>query len=304
MMRITEICRSDSVVHFRLEGRLTERVLAELRAALDAVASGEPSLLLDLRGVSFATAGGVETLLDLQGRGAVLMGCSGFLCEMLQRAARAVPSADVAGRALVDRIRGGERAAFTEVVEIHGGRLLAAARRLLRDEDEARDALQDGLLSAFKSIDTFSGEAQLSTWLHRIVVNAALMRLRRRKRRGEQPIDELLPRFVDDGHWEVDPSRSALPSDELVERDQTRRLVRRCIDRLPDAYRTVLLLRDIEDLDTEETAAVLGDTSNAVKVRLHRARQALRTLIERELQEGKPAGVRRIEETEMGDANR
>jgi RNA polymerase sigma-70 factor (ECF subfamily) len=179
-----------------------------------------------------------------------------------------------------------DEAALAAIIQSHGDRLLATARRLLRDEEEALDAVQDAFLSAFKAIGSFHGEAQLSTWLHRIVVNAALMRRRKARRRGEQSIDDLLPRFEEDGHFAESPSQAVMPSDEALESKQTRALVRRCIDRLPEAYRTVLLLRDIEDLDTDETAQVLGVTANAVKVRLHRARQALRSLIVNEQPQG------------------
>jgi RNA polymerase sigma-70 factor (ECF subfamily) len=93
-----------------------------------------------------------------------------------------------------------------------------------------------------------------------------------------------------DGHDENHINARGCSSEQLLQRQETRVLVRRCIDRLPDTYRTVLLLRDIEELDTEETADLLGITSNAVKIRLHRARQALRTLLERELL-GETAGA-------------
>ena len=185
--------------------------------------------------------------------------------------------------ALVAALRRGEEAAFATVVRMHGGRLLAVARRLLRDEDDARDALQDALLSAFRGIDGFHEGARLSTWLHRIVVNAALMKLRARKRRPEDPIEGLLPQFLEDGHRAMaagDDSPWTEPAETLLQRREARALVRSAIDRLPEGYRTVLLLRDIEGLSTEETARSLEMTPNAVKVRLHRARQALRTLLD------------------------
>jgi RNA polymerase sigma-70 factor (ECF subfamily) len=187
---------------------------------------------------------------------------------------------------LLARLQSGDESAFTELVERNTGRLLAVARRLLRDEDEAGDAVQDAFLSAFKSLRTFNGQAKLSTWLHRITVNAALMRLRTRKHRAEECIDDLLPRFDEEGHRVEETGRAAASSDELLERYETRQVVRRYIDRLPEAARTVLLLRDIEDLDTGEAAELLGISANAVKIRLHRARQALRTLIEQGLARG------------------
>src|SRR5690349_6747188 len=102
--------------------------------------------------------------------------------------------------ALVSALRAGDAAAFEQVVRQYGPRLLAVARQILGNEDDAQDALQHALLTAVRSIGSFEGKSRLSTWLHRVVVNAALMRLRSRKRKREQPIDELLPQFIADGH--------------------------------------------------------------------------------------------------------
>jgi RNA polymerase sigma-70 factor (ECF subfamily) len=181
--------------------------------------------------------------------------------------------------ALVAQLRAGDQQAFEQVVRSYGGRLLAVARRIVGSEEDARDAVQDAFLNAFRSLDRFEGNAKLSTWLHRIVVNAALMKLRTRKRKPEQSIETLLPGFLEDGHHEERFKSWDEPIDQLMERAENRELVRKQIDALPEGYRTVLVLRDIEGLDTEETANVLGLTVNATKIRLHRARQALRTLL-------------------------
>ena len=188
--------------------------------------------------------------------------------------------------ALTGRLRAGDPDAFETLVRAYGGRLLAVSQRILRNEEEARDAVQDGLLSAFRSIARFEGGSLLSTWLHRIVVNASLMRLRSRKRAAEESIEDLLPGFLEDGHQARPATVWKETSETVLQRDETRALVRSCIDRLPEAYRTVLMLRDIEELDTKETARILGITPNAAKVRLHRARQALRTLLDPHLKAG------------------
>jgi RNA polymerase sigma-70 factor (ECF subfamily) len=180
---------------------------------------------------------------------------------------------------LIAQLRAGDEAAFEQVVRAYGGRLLAVARRIVGTEEDARDVVQDAFLNAFRSLDRFEGNAKLSTWLHRIVVNAALMKLRTRKRKPEQSIETLLPAFLDDGHHEERFQSWDEPVDKLMERAENRELVRKQIDALPEGYRTVLVLRDIEGLDTEETAKVLGLSVNAAKIRLHRARQALRTLL-------------------------
>lgn len=168
---------------------------------------------------------------------------------------------------------------FEDLVRQHGGRLLAVIRRLLAHEEDAREALQDAFLAAFKSLEQFDGRSQFSTWLHRIAVNSALQKLRTRKRKPCRTIDELLPTFLEDGH-QTRPAQAWHGTDELaIERQETRQIIQRAIAELPDAYRTVLVLRDIEGLDTDETAAQLGVAVGVVKTRLHRARQALRTLL-------------------------
>lgn len=181
---------------------------------------------------------------------------------------------------LVQRLKAGEEAAFEEILHEHTGRMLSVARKYLPEESDAEDVVQEAFLSAFKSIASFAGTAQLGTWLHRITVNACLMKLRTRRRRPEQSADALLPEFLEDGH-QRNPSRQWKPLRAGgIEQAEAIRLVRENIAELPDQYREVLLLRDFEGLDTEEAGIVLGITSNAVKTRLHRARQALRSLLD------------------------
>ncbi len=160
-----------------------------------------------------------------------------------------------------------------------GGAMLAVARRLLRDEEAARDVVQEAFTSAFRSIHAFREASRLSTWLHRIVVNAALMHLRRTGRRPEAPIDDLLPTFDETGHHRNAVEPYPITAEAALIEKETRARVRTCIDRLPTTYRTVLMLRDIEELSTAEAAKLLDISENAVKIRLHRARQALATLL-------------------------
>ncbi|PYR40568.1 MAG: RNA polymerase subunit sigma-24 [Acidobacteria bacterium] len=184
--------------------------------------------------------------------------------------------------ALIARLRAGDADAFEELVRTYGGRLLAVARRFVRNESDAQDITQAAYLSAFRALPQFEGGCQLSTWLHRIVVNTALMKLRTRRRKPEESIEELLPAFLEDGHHVEQFSDWATPADALLERKETRATVRACIAQLPDNYREVLMLRDIEELPTQEVAQLLNLTPTAVKVRLHRARQALSTLLRKE----------------------
>lgn len=180
---------------------------------------------------------------------------------------------------LLAALRAGQEVAFETLVRTHSGQMLSVCRRILRNEEEAKDAVQEAFVSAFRGIQTFAGTARLGTWLHRIAVNASLMKLRSRKRRPEESIDDLLPGFQEDGHARIQPRDWSPSAPQLVETRETREFVRGCIDQLPETYRVVLLLRDIEELDTAEAADVLGVSDGVVKVRLHRARHALRTLL-------------------------
>jgi len=183
---------------------------------------------------------------------------------------------------LLAGLRAGDEQAFETLVRIYGGRMLAVARRFFRHDEDAQDVVQSAYLNAFRSVGQFEGQCLIGTWLHRIVVNTALMKLRARRRRPEASIDDLLPTFQEDGHHVEQFAEWCAPADELMERAQTRAIVHACIERLPDNYREVLILRDIEELSTEESARALSMTPTAVKVRLHRARQALSTLLRRE----------------------
>lgn len=185
-------------------------------------------------------------------------------------------------KALLAGLRAGDEGAFETMVRVFGGRLLAVARRFTGNDEDARDVVQAAYLSAFRGLNEFEGACQLSTWLHRIAVNTALMHLRSRRRRPEDSIDLLLPAFQQDGHHVEQFSDWGAPADQLLEQRETRATVRACIEQLPDNYRTVLILRDIDELSTQEVAEMLMMTPTAVKVRLHRARQALSTLLRKE----------------------
>jgi RNA polymerase sigma-70 factor (ECF subfamily) len=180
---------------------------------------------------------------------------------------------------LVLRLKRRDATAFAELVNAYGPRLMTVARRILQCEQESCDAVQDAFLSAFQSFDSFRGDAALGTWLHRIVANACLMRLRSRRRWLVLDVERLSPRFDlqrRQSRWHAQ-SRQAAP-DHLCD-DEMRRQVRACIDRLPANYREILILRDLEELDTSETAELLGVSESLVKTRLHRGRLALRNLL-------------------------
>lgn len=200
----------------------------------------------------------------------------------------AAADAAAADAILLARLRAGDSSAYDDLVRAYSPRMLAVTRRMLNSEDDAKDAVQDAFLSAFRGLANFEGGALLSTWLHRIAVNAALMKLRTRKRKPERSIETLLPVYLEDGHHAENFQEWNLPADKAMMRAEQRAVVRQCIGELPDNYRTVLILRDIEELDTDEVAERLGVTPNAVKIRLHRARQALRTLLDPHFRSPRP----------------
>jgi RNA polymerase sigma-70 factor (ECF subfamily) len=181
---------------------------------------------------------------------------------------------------LLARLKAGDPQAFESIVRAHGPRMLAVARRILGREQDAQDAVQEAFFSAHRSIDRFEGDCRIATWLYRIAVNAALMRRRAASRRPERSIEELLPTFQPDGHQVRSSSPWREPADVLLARKETAEFVRRKIEDLPENYRIVLILRDIEEIETEETARLLRLSPAAVKTRLHRARQALRELLD------------------------
>jgi RNA polymerase sigma-70 factor, ECF subfamily len=182
-------------------------------------------------------------------------------------------------RELIAGLRNGDEACYERLVTTYGGRMLAVARRIVRNEEDARDCVQEAFLQAFRSIKKFEQRSSLASWLHRIVVNAALMKMRSRARRPEDSLEDLMPQFDEHG-FRIEPADElSVPVETLLEQRQTKEFVRRAIDQLPDDYRNVLIARDIEGYDTEETAALLGITPGAVKVRLHRARAALKSLL-------------------------
>ena len=160
------------------------------------------------------------------------------------------------------------------------GWMLALSKRILRDPDLAEDAVQNAFASVFSNIDGFAQRSALRTWVHRIVVNEALMILRKQRRLREDPIDPLLPVFDKNGCRIEDKWATVQTPEAILQSVQSAARVVEMIDRLPDIYRIVLLLRDIEELSTAEVAKMLELSEANVKVRLHRARAALKKLLE------------------------
>ncbi|GAO02214.1 RNA polymerase sigma factor [Anaeromyxobacter sp. PSR-1] len=187
---------------------------------------------------------------------------------------RGVPAGAPSDPDVVARVLDGDVALFEVLMRRHNPRLYRAIRSVLRNEAEVEDAMQQAYLQAYAHLGDFQGHAAFSTWLVRIGVNEALMRLRGRDRLVPLPDEREDGGIGGEGERVADPS----PEDEAATRE-ARVLLEQAVDRLPVHLRTVYVLREIEQLSTAEVAAALDLGEEAVKVRLHRARLALRGLI-------------------------
>jgi RNA polymerase sigma-70 factor, ECF subfamily len=184
-------------------------------------------------------------------------------------------------RELVERAQRGDGGAFAMLVERHQRQLYRLALRMTGSEADAQEVLQEAFLNAYQKLPLFRGEAQFSSWLYRIAANSALMRLRRKRRApdalADQPLELQGPRFSAEGF--LDPSPRGDWSQRADEKMMDRELgsaIDQAVAGLPDDYRTVFLLKDVDGLSNEDIAGALDLTVPAVKSRLHRARLALR----------------------------
>jgi RNA polymerase sigma-70 factor (ECF subfamily) len=178
--------------------------------------------------------------------------------------------------ALISDLRRGSHAAAATVVQRHNRGLWRIARGILGNDADAEEAVQDAYLRAFSSLDTFRGEARLGTWLARIVVNEALRRLERRR-----PTTDLA-----DVAWQLMPGHAGCatmaPSagpEHAAARSEIQRILEQAVDALPPDFRAVFMMRVIEQMSVEETAALLGVPAATVKTRLHRANERLRVAL-------------------------
>ena len=183
---------------------------------------------------------------------------------------------------LVAHVQRGNANAFAVLMRRYNRRLYRTARAILKDDAAAEDAVQDGYIAAYRHIREFRGDAQIATWLTRIVVNQALQALRKTRREQvvvlfDEPPEE---RNRDD---DVAESLSPGPPENAMLRAEMRRLIERKIDALPEGYRTVFMLREVEDMSVEETATALGIPAATVRSRLFRAKARLREALAQEL---------------------
>ena len=184
---------------------------------------------------------------------------------------------------LLERIGRGDQAAFEGVMRKYNGKLFRVARAILKDDTDAEDVLQDAYLDAYRHLGDFRGDSELSTWLTRIVVNHALMRLRREKRRSSiVPFQSMTAPDGETPETQVPDNRSESPSAGAI-RAETRRILERRIDELPHSFRTVFVMREVEDMSMEEIAECLSISSATVRTRLFRARALLREALARDI---------------------
>lgn len=181
--------------------------------------------------------------------------------------------------ALVERARHGDAQAFTALVHKYERKIYRLAKHITQNDEDAEDVLQETFLKAYSNLDTFQGQSKFYTWLVRIAVNEALMKLRKRKSDRTVSLDEpqdtgeeTVAREI--AVWEGDP-------EQRYSQEELREILERAIDSLKPSFRTVFVLRDIEELSTEETAESLGISVPAVKSRLLRARLQLREKLTR-----------------------
>lgn len=182
---------------------------------------------------------------------------------------------------LVRLAQAGERDAFRVIMQRGNQRLFRIARSVVRDDAEAEDVVQEAYARAFAAIGGFRGEAGVMTWLTRITLNEARSRLRRR--RPTVGLDQLEAAQNKGADVILFPAAMAANPEEGAARSQIRRLIERAVDELPEAFRVVFIMREIEECTIEETAASLDLKPETVKTRLHRARRLLRTALEEEL---------------------
>ena len=185
------------------------------------------------------------------------------------------PTAALTDEEVVARVRNGEVSLFEVLMRRYNQRLYRVARAILADDSEAEDVMQDAYVRAFSHLDQFAGRARFSTWLTRIAVYEALARARRQRRTVEIDAMDQNKKQTLTGLRSAERS----PEQQVID-ENLKALLESAIERLSEPHRAVVVLRDIESLSTAETAACLGVSESVVKTRLHRARQALRSLLD------------------------
>ena len=191
---------------------------------------------------------------------------------------------------LIERLRAQDPSVLEILMERYSPRIYRVAFGITRSHGDAEEVVQDVFVTLFRKIDSFEGRAALGTWLYRVAANAALIKRRGKRAEVEVHLEDYLPTFKADGHREGDRTMlladwSGTPERELLS-GEAREILEEGLALVPDHYRAILVLRDVEELSNEEVAEALGESVASVKSRLHRARMALREVLTRRLGPG------------------
>jgi len=297
MLRITKTFEDDLTITLRLDGKIIATTVPDLEElCLRYRGSPNKSVSLDFSGVTFIDNDALKTLKKIKTKGVAMVNGSPFVETLLNGQSPTPKAAEtpLAGleeaadldarsngklkeRLLVDRLRAGDAEAFDAVFHQHVNQVYRQALRLLGNEADAEDVVQEVFLAVHNKAKTFRGQAEFSTWLYRLTVNTALSRLRRQKRSKEVLYDDYLPKFQKDGHHLVRPVVDW--SNDIDERSANRELqqiLTQALNQLKPVDKAVVVMSDLEGFSDREIANTLGLSVAAVKTRLHRARLFLR----------------------------
>jgi RNA polymerase sigma-70 factor, ECF subfamily len=307
VLRISVTSDSEVSIHFQLEGKLIGPWVEELRQLSDTALLRNKTITLDLKKLWFTDLEGAGLLRDLHQRQVSQINCSQFIAQQLlsvhqptieeeaptmtTTSEKALPvenqtwSGNVRGAnvtktnsgesCLIGRVLNGESECFYELVRPYERAIFLAALSLVRNEADAEDIVQEAVLKAFKGLHSFRQEAKFSTWLIQITLNEAKMRLRKDRRHLYESLDggqcsedgDYVPKDLAD--WREIPS-------EALEQKELREALIKAVNSLPEKYRTVFVLRDVQKLSIAETVQALGISEASVKTRLSRARLKMR----------------------------
>ncbi len=177
---------------------------------------------------------------------------------------------------LVRDLKAGKLEAFDQIVEIYQRKIYALAFNMTRNQMDAQDVVQEVLLSIYRKIDTFQGKSAFSSWVYRITLNASYMKLRNRKKEQYVSLDEFMPAFNNAGFQSEKITDWSENTESLLFSNETKGIIEKAVDQLPEKEKVVFILRDVDGLSTEKVGEILELTIPAVKSRLHRARLFLR----------------------------
>ena len=180
---------------------------------------------------------------------------------------------------VVNQFKAGDALAFEEIISRYESKVMSLALRFTRNQEDAEEVMQDVFTTVFRKIDGFRGQSAFSSWLYRIVVNAAFMKLRKRKQNQTVPMDDLSPAIK---QFCVDrDALSGAYSQNIAVSHEMQAVIQQAVNRLPDQYKAVFVLRDVDGLSNQETGEILNLSIPAVKSRLHRSRIMLRKKLQR-----------------------